>query len=110
MSKPMRITPKRAAAAMLERNLSVAIDSMFEDPDSLVYYGVSEEDRALIAEQMHKIASPFLDRLHRLGALEVDLEESLMARVVRSTATMTQPCMLTGIRSKEVRDEGTGSL
>ena len=79
MSKPMRITPKRAAAAMLERSLSVAIDSMFEDPDSLVYYGVSEEDRALIAEQMHKIASPFLDRLHWLGALEVDLEESLMA-------------------------------
>ena len=75
----MKLTPKRAAAAFLERNLSVAIDSMFEDPENLIYYGVRDEDRILIAEQMAKIAAPFLSRLYRLGALQVDLEESIKA-------------------------------
>ena len=67
----MQLNSKRArrmAANVLERNIGLAIRSIAEDPHSLYHVGGTDQDRVVIAEQMAKIAGPFLKRLYKLGA------------------------------------------
>ncbi len=63
-----RLTPRRAAALLLEQAIGICIDSMHDDADDFcAENGITTSDRDAIVDAMASISSGFRERLDTLS-------------------------------------------